>query len=324
MSGEQKKVATTVVGIAKRKAAAREAVGLLKKAESNRRKRLAAAAVGLLKAAAGGWVPRKPHEPYEGQGWTPPKPHEPRMANAGGAGWTPPKPHEPRMAQGWTPPKPHDPRTAKQPAPARKPAAPAPAQMKSPPTKAPAPKPALGQYRKVSAEHLALELLVKTAERLKKDRATTFKKAATAYTKAMASGNKDRIKKAVAHLAGVMTFDEMTKQAVSGEVGSLLMRILGRITPRVGQGIGAIGGETAQNIGQRISSWGKLLGERGKRAWGALRSGANAETAGAGGALNDLLSRNPGLIDDVMLAKQIGTGTLTAGGLAGLGALRGD
>lgn len=52
---------------------------------------LGARLASLVKASAGGWIPRKPHEPPQKPGWIPPKPHEPVQ----GTGWIPPKPHEP-------------------------------------------------------------------------------------------------------------------------------------------------------------------------------------------------------------------------------------
>lgn len=306
MNRTQKKTAAQVVGLAKRKAAAREAVGLLTKAAESRRKRLAKAAVGalgvLLKQGGPGWVPRKPHEPYQGSGWVPRKPHEPYRK----PGWTPPKPHEPY--RGKTPVKPavQNPNAPAPTTPA--PTAPAPARMKATPSPKPAPAP-LQAYRKVSAEQLMGGLFIKAAADVKKARAMAYKRAALLYISAVKRGNKAHIKKATAHLAGVITFDTMTKQSVTAEIGSALMRLLSKITPALTT-TAKLGGPGYGQWAGKAMKWGEGIGAKGQNVKDMLQSNPTL--------LASIMQKLPDATGELALAKQIGTGALAGGaGLLG-------
>ena len=298
MSEMTKKAATQAVQLARRKAAAHEVIGLVTKAAAigHQRKQARAALSRLLKTAgkksaalsdiAAPGLPadvqakmkakkkmpagpsparlksqgtKKPPAPapamppkmasvkVAGKPWVPPKPYDQVQK----PGWTPPKPYDPVQKPGWTPPKPYDPVRVK--------AAPRPAMPAKPAVPAPLPSP----LAKASAERLMLGLLVKAAGRLKHDRATTYTKAAKAYAVAVKSGNKEHIKKAVAHLAGVMTFDSMTKSAVTAEVGSAIMRLISKLTPYLGTIAGKTKSPGFGQFAERGMQWGEQLGQQG-------------------------------------------------------------
>ncbi len=187
---------------------------------------------------------------------------------------------------------------------------PAPARMKSEPQPTAPAKPEVSPLPpKVAADMLVAGLLVKTAEQTKTARAHAYKRATVLYAKAVKSGNKEHIKKATAHLATVITFDTMTKQALTGEIGTLIMKLLSKITPAAGWAAKKIDRPGVTNIANTITEWGKRMGSRGGMASGLLAGSKKHPEF-----LRKTLALLPEGAADLSLAKQIGTGALAGGG----------
>lgn len=193
-----------------------------------------------------------------------------------------------------------------------KPAVPPPAQMKSTPVKKPkaVPPPAApGAAIKYSADLLMARLFIKAADTTKKARADAYKHATNAYLSAVKSGKREHIKKAVAHLAAVMTVDEMTKEAVTAQVGSAIMRLISKLTPILGKISQKTGPGKFGDFAEKAQKWGLRMGEQGQNVKGLMQMQP--------GMLSDILKQMPGAASEMGLAKQIGTGALAgAGGLA--------
>ena len=200
---------------------------------------------------------------------------------------------------------------------AKKPGVPAPAAMKSQPTSTtklkPASPPAASQaqpYLKASEELMA-ELLIKAADDTRNNRKDAFEKAARAYNKAIKSGDKEIIKKAIARMAAVTAFDVMTKEALTGQIGAAIMKLLSKLTPYAGKAARGLGRPGAAT---KITDWGGRMGHAGSQAAELLKT--NPEW------LPDLIAAHPELVQQLTLAKQVGTGTLAGGAgfmLGGLG-----
>lgn len=161
-------------------------------------------------------------------------------------------------------------------------------------------------------EELGLDALAKIAANIKRERAKALTKAAAVYAQASATGNPERIKKAAEYTAAILTYDMLTKEAVTARAGSLAMRLLDRLSQYGGKGLRFF---DRPEWAKTVEAWGKGLGDKGRRVAEMLKAkGTDPD------AWKKILA-DAGKMRELGSAQAIGGGVVGAGGLYGAGKL---